>query len=66
MPGSVLGGLLGVPGVFCEFDGFGVMPGTDPEPLFTAEHGGRPLGLCAPGVPGVPDGVEGELGAGVL
>jgi hypothetical protein len=46
--------LLGVPGVFCEFDGFGIMPGTDPEPLFTAEHGGRPLGLCAPGVLVVP------------
>jgi hypothetical protein len=59
VPGNVLGGLLGVPGVFCEFDGFGVMPGTDPEPLFTAEHGGRPLGLCAPGVLGVP-------GAGLL
>ncbi|HZS98483.1 MAG TPA: hypothetical protein VFA40_16985 [Terriglobales bacterium] len=54
VPGNVLGGLLGVPGVFCEFDGFGVMPGTDPEPLFTAEHGGRLLGLCAPGVLVVP------------
>lgn len=45
VPGNVLGGLLGVPGVFCEFDGLGVIPGTDPDPLFTAEHGGKPLGL---------------------
>jgi hypothetical protein len=56
VPGIVLGGLLGVPGTLCEFDGLGFMPGTDPEPLFTAEHGGMLLGLCVPGVfcaPGV-------------
>ena len=33
VPGNVLGGLLGVPGVFCEFDGLGVIPGTAPEPF---------------------------------
>ena len=54
MPGIVLGGLLGVPGVLWEFDGLGFMPGTDPEPLFTAEHGGMLLGLCVPGVLCVP------------
>lgn len=54
VPGNVLGGLLGVPGVFCEFDGLGVIPGTDPEPLFTAEQGGKLLGLCVLGVFVVP------------
>jgi hypothetical protein len=48
VPGNVLGGLFGVPGLFWEFDGFGVMPGTDPEPLFTAEQGGRLPGLGLP------------------
>jgi len=66
VPGNVLGGLLGVPGVVWEFDGLGAIPGTDPEPLFTAEQGGKLLGFCAPGVglPGVevPDGVPGVPG----
>lgn len=51
VPGNVLGGLAGDPGLFCAFDGLGVMPGTDPEPLFIGEHGGRLPGVrCAPGV----------------
>ena len=68
MPGKVLGGLAGVPGAFCEFEGFGVIPGRVPEPLFTAEHGGRLPGVCEPDVePGVDPGVvvlgvEGEEG----
>src|SRR5258705_11356349 len=45
----VLGGFDGVPGVVCEFEGLGVIPGTVPDPL-TAEHGGRLPGFCAPGV----------------
>ena len=51
VPGNVLGGLVGDPGVFCELEGLGVMPGTDPEPLLMGEHGGRLLGVLD--VPGV-------------
>jgi hypothetical protein len=61
VPGSVLGGLVGVPGGFREFEGFGVIPGTDPDPLLTAEHGGILPGVCVPDVelPGVEvPGVE--------
>ena len=58
VPGNVLGGLAGDPGLFCAFDGLGVMPGTDPEPLFIGEHGGRLPGvLCAPGVAVLAPGV---------
>lgn len=46
----VLGGFVGVPGAVCEFEGLGVIPGTVPDPLLTAEQGGRLPGLCAPGV----------------
>lgn len=49
VPGMVLGGFEGVPGVACASDGFGVMPGTEPDLLLTAEQGGR-LGVCDPGV----------------
>jgi len=69
VPGTEFDGLLVEPGVPWELEGFGV-PGTE-EPVFTAEQGGKLLGLCAPVaglvcvglpvglpvVPGCPDGV---------
>jgi hypothetical protein len=58
VPGNVLGGLAGDPGALCEFDVLGVMPGTDPDPLFIGEQGGKLLGvLCAPGVAVLAPGV---------
>jgi hypothetical protein len=58
VPGKVLGGLAGDPGVFCELEGLGVMPGTDPEPLLIGEQGGRLLGVFdVPGVAVLAPGV---------
>lgn len=65
VPGIVLGGLAGVPGLLCEFDGLGVMLGTVPDPLFKGAQGGRLPGTCAPGVePGVVD--PGVVAPGVV
>jgi hypothetical protein len=61
----VLGGFVGVPGVVCEVEGLGVIPGTVPDPLLTAEQGGRLPGFCAPGVD--PEFVEpGVVAPGVV
>ena len=65
VPGMVLGGLAGVPGLLCELEGLGVMPGTVPDPLFTGEQGGRLPGVCDPGVePGLVD--PGVVAPGVV
>lgn len=53
------------------------MPGTEPEPLLTAEHGGMLPGVCEPALPGVGvpgvdvpglvvPGVDGEVCEGLV
>src|ERR1700757_1726320 len=39
VPGIVLGGLAGVPGVGCEFEGLDVIPGTVADPLSKGVQG---------------------------
>jgi hypothetical protein len=67
---------LVAPGVPGELEEFGVVPGIE-ELLFTAEQGGKLLGLCAPvaglvcvglpvGLPVLPDCPEGVVCDGLL
>jgi hypothetical protein len=74
--GTELDGLLVEPGVPCGLEGLGVVPGSE-ELLFTAEQGGKLLGVCAPvaglvcvglpvGLPVAPGCPEGDVCDGLV